>query len=89
MRRSRRIGSQSRDRPVGPARREPGHFRRGDRLGPPLGNMEASDKTQASAALEFMPGYFARYIQERRIAPQPDVMTELAQAVFPDGSTRT
>lgn len=51
--------------------------------------MEASDKTQASAALEFMPGYFARYIQERRIAPQPDVMTELAQAVFPDGSTRT
>lgn len=55
--------------------------------GPPPGNMEESDKPQASAALEFMAGYFARYIQERRITPQSDVMTELAQAKLPDGST--
>lgn len=54
--------------------------------GPPPGDMEAADQPAASYALQFMAGYFARYIQERRDVPQEDVMTELAHAKFPDGS---
>jgi cytochrome P450 len=36
--------------------------------------------------LEFLYERFTRYIEARRADPQPDVMTELATATFPDGS---
>ncbi|HEX7820372.1 MAG TPA: cytochrome P450 [Sphingobium sp.] len=62
-------------------------FRKVIDAGPPPGDMEAADQAAASYALQFMAGYFARYIQERREHPQQDVMTELAHAKFPDGST--
>lgn len=62
-------------------------FRKVIDSGPPPGNMEAADKPQASQALMFMGGFFARYMQERRASPRDDVMTELALAKFPDGST--
>ena len=39
--------------------------------------------------LEFLYGQFSRYIEERRISPREDIMTELATATFPDGSTPT
>ena len=55
--------------------------------GPPPGNMEAAEKSEASSALAFMVGYFLRYLAERRANPRDDVMTELALAKFPDGST--
>jgi cytochrome P450 len=55
--------------------------------GPPPGNMDAADMPQQSQSLMFMGTFFARYIQERRAAPRDDVMTELALAKFPDGST--
>jgi cytochrome P450 len=55
--------------------------------GPPPGNMDAADQQTASHPLVFMAEYFARYIGERRAVPQGDVMTELATAKFPDGST--
>ena len=55
--------------------------------GPPPGNMDAADVPQQSQSLMFMGTFFARYIQERRAAPRDDVMTELALAKFPDGST--
>ena len=55
--------------------------------GPPPGNMDAPQDNQQSSALAFMVGYFARYLAERRANPQNDVMTELALAKFPDGST--
>ena len=62
-------------------------FRKVIDSGPPPGDMDAADQHEASHALVFMGQYFARYIAERRAAPQDDVMTELALAKFPDGST--
>jgi cytochrome P450 len=53
--------------------------------GPPPGSIEAG--TTSTSPLEFMAGFFFRYIQERRAAPQGDVLTELAQATYPDGTT--
>ena len=55
--------------------------------GPPPGDMDAADQHMASPALTFMAEYFARYIAERRASPRDDVLTELANAKFPDGST--
>ncbi len=54
--------------------------------GPPSGNMDAPQESQQSKALQFMVGYFARYLSERRADPRDDVMTELALAKSPDGT---
>lgn len=65
-------------------------FRKVIDSGPPPGNMEETDdeaRARASGPLMFMIGYFNRYLAERRANPQDDVMTELALAKFPDGST--
>jgi len=63
-------------------------FRKVIDSGPPAGNMDAADAPQmASPALAFMGAYFARYIQERRDNPRDDVMTEMALAKYPDGTT--
>jgi cytochrome P450 len=37
--------------------------------------------------LEFLGGYFTRYIEERRRNPRNDILSELAHAKFPDGTT--
>jgi len=37
--------------------------------------------------LEFLYGQFATYIEERRAEPRDDIMTSLALATFPDGTT--
>ena len=54
---------------------------------PPPGNMDAGDEGQSIHPLLAMAGYFARYVAERRAQPQDDVMTEMAMATYPDGST--
>jgi cytochrome P450 len=54
--------------------------------GPPPGNMDAAEDTSQSGALQFMIGYFMRYLGERRANPQADIMTELALARYPDGT---
>lgn len=54
--------------------------------GPPPGNMDDAENTAQSGALQFMIGYFMRYLGERRASPQGDIMTELALAKFPDGT---
>ncbi|HMP56595.1 MAG TPA: cytochrome P450 [Novosphingobium sp.] len=54
--------------------------------GPPPGNMDAADQPQQSHPLMFMAGFFMRYMTERRANPQGDVMSELANARYPDGS---
>ncbi|MYL97461.1 cytochrome P450 [Novosphingobium sp. FGD1] len=53
---------------------------------PPPGNMDTPEG-QSIHPLMVMGGYFVRYITERRAMPQDDVMTEMAQARYPDGST--
>jgi cytochrome P450 len=54
--------------------------------GPPPGNMDNAEDTSQSGALQFMIGYFMRYLGERRANPQDDIMTELALARYPDGT---
>ncbi|MFF5141487.1 cytochrome P450 [Streptomyces sp. NPDC013157] len=45
------------------------------------------DDTLHHSPLEFLYGRFAAYIEERRREPRADVLTGLATATFPDGST--
>jgi cytochrome P450 len=53
--------------------------------GPPPGSIE--EGSTSVSPLEYMAAFFFRYIQERRAAPQEDVLTDLASATYPDGST--
>lgn len=53
---------------------------------PPPGNMDTPE-SQSIHPLMVMAGYFVRYIAERRAAPLDDVMTGMALAKYPDGST--
>jgi cytochrome P450 len=55
--------------------------------GPPAGDLDTADDPDQSAALMYMAGFFAGYIMDRRANPREDVLTELATAKFPDGST--
>ncbi|WP_407939027.1 cytochrome P450 [Mycolicibacterium fluoranthenivorans] len=50
-----------------------------------LGSTE--DGVMAHAPLEFLYERFSGYIEERRREPRGDVLTEMAHATFPDGST--
>ncbi|UMB72529.1 cytochrome P450 [Mycobacterium paraterrae] len=49
-----------------------------------LGN---ADKTLNQTPLEYLYDIFATYIQDRRDEPRGDVLTGLATALFPDGTT--
>jgi cytochrome P450 len=61
-------------------------FRRAIDAAPPPGNMNDGERPTQVSPLEYMAGFFVRYIQERRISPRNDVLTELANAKYPDGS---
>lgn len=54
--------------------------------GPPPGSIAAEGATTDVGPLEFMAGYFVRYLMERRAAPNGDVLSDLATATYPDGS---
>ena len=45
------------------------------------------EEALAHSPLEFLYGTFADYIADRRRAPRKDVLSDLAAATFPDGST--
>lgn len=45
------------------------------------------EKSLAHSPLEFLYGTFAEYVEDRRRTPRDDVLTGLATATFPDGST--
>jgi cytochrome P450 len=63
-------------------------FRKFLDAGPPAGNLETVDtKPHSNTVLEQLATYFVRYIQDRRDNPRPDILTELATAKYPDGST--
>ncbi|QIG79269.1 cytochrome P450 [Stakelama tenebrarum] len=56
--------------------------------GPPPGNMNAEEAAErANQPLIFMGGFFMNYITDRRANPREDVLSELATATYPDGST--
>jgi cytochrome P450 family 150 subfamily A5 len=54
-------------------------------VGGGLGSTEG--ESLAHSPLEFIYGRFASYIEDRRRQPREDVLTGLATATFPDGST--
>jgi cytochrome P450 len=45
------------------------------------------DKAMTHSPLEFLYARFTEYVEDRRRDPRPDVLTGLATATFPDGST--
>jgi cytochrome P450 len=47
----------------------------------------SSDKTMNKTPLEYLYEVFASYVEDRRREPRDDVLTGLATATFPDGST--
>ncbi|MET0180279.1 MAG: cytochrome P450 [Novosphingobium sp.] len=55
---------------------------------PPPGSLDASenDYTGENHPMVLMAGYFVRYIMERKESPREDILTELANAEYPDGS---
>ncbi|HEX4532028.1 MAG TPA: cytochrome P450 [Acidimicrobiia bacterium] len=62
-----------------------------DQLGPGRGNrtgtVGATDREMAHSPLEFLYEKFSGYIEERRREPRHDVLSGMATATFPDGST--
>lgn len=52
-----------------------------------VGGIEDDELTRAHNPLEWLDGKFSAYIIERRRDPRADVLTELALAKYPDGST--
>src|SRR5262245_419394 len=57
-------------------------------LTPPPGTLDEShgDPFENLNALDFLDGWFSKYIEERRREPRKDILTDLALAKFPDGS---
>ena len=47
---------------------------------------EGGEADLSHKPLEFLYEQFTRYIEDRRRAPRDDIMTEMAQATFPDGT---
>jgi len=62
-----------------------------ERLGPGRGNrtgtVGSTDAEMAHSPLEFLYEQFSEYIRQRRDEPRGDVLTGMATAAFPDGST--
>ncbi|MCV7243551.1 cytochrome P450 [Mycobacterium mantenii] len=51
------------------------------------GAVGRTDETLAHTPLQYLYEAFANYVEDRRSAPRDDVLTSLATATFPDGST--
>lgn len=53
----------------------------------PAGGTEDSDEPTQMNSLTWLYDWFVGYIDERRVSPRNDVLTQMAQAKYPDGST--
>lgn len=62
-------------------------FREGFGLGRPPGELGVEETPQELNALQWLDDWFGRYIEERRREPRGDVLTDIALAKYPDGST--
>jgi cytochrome P450 len=74
------LGVPERDRPLFQERLGPG---RGNRTG----TVGSTDREMTHSPLEFLYEKFSEYIEQRRKEPRGDVLTGMAAATFPDGST--
>jgi cytochrome P450 len=55
--------------------------------GSPPGSLDSNDLMAQNQPLVLMGMYFAGYVQDRRQNPRADILSELANATYPDGST--
>jgi cytochrome P450 len=55
--------------------------------GPPPGNIDAEEAPHSSSILDHLARHFVGYVQDRRANPRADVLTQLANAKYPDGTT--
>jgi len=55
--------------------------------GPPPGSLDSDDLISQNQPLVLMGMYFAGYVQDRRREPRADILSELANATYADGST--
>ncbi|HET8709758.1 MAG TPA: cytochrome P450, partial [Spongiibacteraceae bacterium] len=55
--------------------------------GPPPGSLDADDLMAQNQPLVIMGMYFAQYVLDRRENPRDDVLSELSNAKYPDGTT--
>jgi len=62
-------------------------FRRGFGLSGTAGELGVTEQSDQLNALAWLDDWFARYIEDRRREPRGDVLTDLALAKYPDGST--
>ena len=63
-------------------------FREGFGLGRRVGQVGAGEGGSVGEnPLAWLDAWFADYVEDRRRAPRKDVLTDLAQATYPDGST--
>ena len=62
-------------------------FREGFGLIGPPGEVGVSEQRGPLNALEWLDDWFTRYVEDRRREPRKDVLTDLALAKYPDGST--
>ncbi len=62
-------------------------FREAIDSAPPPGDMNSTERPTATSPMDYMAGFFVKYVEDRRANPRADVLTELATAKYPDGST--
>ncbi len=62
-------------------------FRQGFGLSGSPGQIGAEGKGMSGNALEWLDDWFTEYIEDRRRRPRDDILTSLALATYPDGST--
>jgi cytochrome P450 len=62
-------------------------FREGFGLSGSPGKIGAEGKGMSGNALNWLDDWFSEYIEDRRREPRGDVLTDLALATYPDGST--
>ena len=62
-------------------------FREGFGLSATPGKIGADEDDPELNALAWLDDWFGQYIEDRRRTPRNDVLTDLAQATYPDGST--
>ena len=55
--------------------------------GPPPGSLDSGDLLAMNQPLVLMGTYFVQYVLDRRQNPRDDVLSELANATYPDGTT--
>lgn len=54
--------------------------------GPPPGSLDAQDQLNQNQPLVVMAMHFINYVTDRRENPRDDILSELSNAVYPDGS---